>query len=389
MATSGNKQLVTRQHITLSFVFLILGILNLPVQGKILLIQSEATKAYYSDQKLEGDPFLCIEAWEKQLDEHHFQVVVSNEYALSEADSFSLIILPAVKCLSASSKEDITEYLGKGGSLLLTHGVGTRDESGGWKGFQFMKKILGNAPGRAGIPAGEPAAIQMAYGHPGTTRLPPGYYYQIIPHLEPMFMHETDSLKVAGYWTSETYRESDPTRNDYKGAFCYRHTSSGGRIAWLGSDILETNQDSTNQVIASYFFTDLIRWLSGEPIVSVEPWPAEKRAAVLILGEIEKDFANIVNAAELFRRAGVRTTFQILVSEIEKYPDALKEVVSSRGELGILSDPHTSFPGQPLGIQKQRLHTAIKELSDISSYPKGFRPRERSLMKIPSWRLCS
>ncbi|MEI6423837.1 MAG: alpha-amylase family protein, partial [Lentisphaerota bacterium] len=87
--------------------------------------------------------------WCETLTEAHIQyaVIIEAEMYLPRLKDFSLVILPNSICLNYRAAQGILEYVKAGGSLILTHGSGERNDLGEKKVQEFrLRHLLGITP---------------------------------------------------------------------------------------------------------------------------------------------------------------------------------------------------------------------------------------------------
>ncbi|MCX7835753.1 MAG: polysaccharide deacetylase family protein [bacterium] len=289
-------------------------------------------------------------------------------------EGYSFVILPDIVCLSRSHFHKITDYVKKGGGLFITGGLGSRTESGEFQGYGLLRELLSVEPREASGKLEDLNALQLRYGYAGSLAAPPGYYLLVAPSFQPLCVPASANLEVVGYWSEADYDEVDPATIKREAGLVIREFPSGGRIVWVGTDLEDLVRNSSTRPFYRPIVRQLFEWVAGEAVAGIEPWPERYRNAVLIHGDIETNFEKVVNVIDPFTKYKVKTTFNLLMNQAERYPDILKRLGATGGELSSHAYEHDHFLYQPYDVQYNRIQRFLEVSKKYGFKPMGLRP---------------
>lgn len=300
--------------------------------------------------------------------------VVSDKTFPTDLSAYQVIILPDIVCIDRSSLETIEKFLQQGGGVFLTGATGTYNCQGKLQGYDFLRKVLGSVPQKLHTDTEDIGALHFRYGYAGSMAVPPGYFLPISPVAKPLYLPDTRSVQEVAYWSEVFIGGKKPQTVSRNVGFVVRELPSGGRIAWVGADLEDIHNTPENRNFFVPIFQQLWNWLAGQPIVALEPWPNGKKSALLFHGDIESDFDQVLKILDPIKKYQVKTTFNLLMSQAEEYPEVVEQVRRTKGELGIHGYEHDHFWGQPLDFQIKRLEQALSACKFFQFRPLGLRP---------------
>ncbi len=344
--------------------------------GQIVLVKPQTTAKFVSP----GNPDNLMDSWSATLltllRESGINAVVENETFLTSNAPRSTIILHHAECLSDEQIKALHEHLNEGNGLWITSATGYRDETGSVRGWDFLQNLAGGTIDSAGFPIGTAISLQLRYGMPGSSNVPPGYRLRMALTEKPLFIRAEDQGDVVGYWARDKYIAEPPDSILRQAGFVCRTTLTGARVAWMGSGVEGLHLDPVNREMCLKVMTELIDWLEGKGIPSIEVWPDGRKCAVLIHGDLEDKLDAIGTLTSVFKRQDVPVTYNILTSEAVKFPRAIEEILKTRAELSNHGDNLQDFYGQPYQSQIDRLKSAGGYISLYGPAPTTFRPPE-------------
>lgn len=379
-AQSGTNNGCRLHPLVITLLFLLITGIGTPVWAieVALLVRPDLTAEMLHGKNKSSMAEVYIAPWRDMLASSGFKVKESSESILVESDltEYRVIVLPSALCLEEDHLASIKAYLASGGGVMMTWGTGVRNRDGSWRGWDFLKDLIGAAPLESSRSANTPASLQMRWGLPGSSAVPPGYRIRKSLTHVPLYVLETDISNVVGYWADVTYSDNDPVEIKREAGLIVNEPYVGGRIAWCGANIDALHIDRDNYIYAKTMFTDLLRYLAGSGDAYIEPWPKGKQAGILVHGDIEDQFDRVMMIVEVFKKADIQVTYNLLVNEAAKFPQVVELLASNGSELAIHGDNHDLFKGQPFDKQVLRLSRAIKYIQGFSNVPTGFRPPE-------------
>ncbi|MBT7616458.1 MAG: hypothetical protein HN590_04150, partial [Calditrichaeota bacterium] len=370
----GNKQLnVVVLHSLL--VFAIATFCHSKPITTALLIEPRTTAKYFQAEDLDRRCSELISNWEAFLDPSLFKIEIASDTALpDDLGKFDIVILPGTLCLSDKSLSDIDEYISGGGGLLLTWGTGFRDEDGTWRGAAFIEKQLGIPPKKSRRKINQGFSLRLRDGQPGTMSIDPGYKFNLTSSHTPLYLPKNDVSISAGYWADEEFNPNIMPEDKSQTAFVIHQSESGSRIAWFGCTLDKLEIDESNDKQVKLVFQELLGWLSGGSISSINPWPKGFNASMLIQANFFAEFSKIEHTQDIFDHLGVAATFNILSKTSTENVDAINSINTKRFEIGLLGDKNAPFAGFDIDEQVIRLKNHIDFFDDLHIKPSGFNP---------------
>lgn len=358
------------------WTYLLVLTISAQVSGQVILVKPQTSAAIVAPD----DPNKQVESWIANLlillREAGGNPVVENELFVNSNESRSTILLFNAECLSDTLIKALQEHVDQGGNLWITGATGYRNETGAVRGWVFLRSLLGGDFQLLNTHAGAPVSLHLKYGKPGTSSVPPGYRWRLALDGRQILATPESESDIAGYWAGEKYIEGPADSISRHTGFLAKTTLSGGRIVWMGAGLEGIHLDPVNREMTLKIFSELIGWLNGNGIPSVEAWPNGNKSAVLIHGDIEDKFDAVGRLTDVFKRQNVPVTYKILVNEAERFPKAIDKILETKAELSVHGDNHALFAGQPLATQIERLQRAAGFISLYGKPPVSFRPPE-------------
>ncbi len=368
--------------LTIALLILQQGILTLLIQGRasaqVVLVKPESTAKFLAPD----NPDKQIEDWTSTilslLRESGVDPVVENESFLVSNPPRSTLILLHAELLSVGQIKILQEHLNQGNGLWICSATGYRDETGKVRGWDFLQNLLGGTIDSVDYTRGAAVSLQMRYGQPGSSNVPPGYRLRLALQEKPLFLKMGNSEEIVGYWAREKYVEEIPDSIPRQAGIIARSLLSGGRVVWMGAGIEGLHVDPVNKEMALKVIGELVAWLDGNGIPSVEAWPDGKKCAVMVHGDIEDKFESVKRLTGVFKRKNIPVTYNVLTSEAAKFPQTIEEMAKTGAEISVHGDNHKIFAGQTYQTQVDRLKSTAGFVTLYGPPPTTFRPPELS-----------
>jgi peptidoglycan/xylan/chitin deacetylase (PgdA/CDA1 family) len=336
------------------------------LHADIVLYVSPNTDRYFTG--IGGNYQRLLDPWRGYFNDRKMQV---DEFkSVSEIKNLAngVIILPSSVSLNEEEKRALLEFKAKGGSILATWAVGTRDEHSTWAGWDFLAKLGIKSMGE--MPADSDAHYlvlngisPLSYSHPAGMRI---WLGKTAEH--PLLLSSSHLSGRVMNWARI------PVADQFGlGAIVYSNNANNtGRCA--AYSFAESSWESQPQPLYQ-LLDDTLGWLMHKPTIVRSPWPNGKQAAEAIEMDTEEGFPNALRFAALMSTIGHKSSFFILTSVAKLYPEVLNTLAQDF-EIGYHGDIHTSFKDQPEAQQTQRINTMIADMATLQPKPSvmsGFR----------------
>lgn len=351
--------------------FLILALLGLLSQtcaaqdrkgGVVAVLNSGATNKIY--RKKGADYRLIFNIWLAVIGRQalEFKIITDKDLETNHLTDYSVLVLPGSVALSDSELNSIQNFVRSGGGLLIQGASGVLRTNGSWRGWDFIKELVGLSEIRA-LKKKEYKSLYLTLGagSPITLNLPTGL------RLENLFYNENYagiSEKQDAYWSEQLKPLYVSDRNTYYTAIKTARYGDG-RVCWFGFNIESISEQPVHQRILLTLFENTLRWLKKEPVVQIAFWPGGKRKAVGLTFDCESNFENLVNLLDRQDAKSLRFTFFMLSSMAQRFPELVRRAATI-GEVAIHGDDHSAFRRQSYQTQFQRLRRAREKLQSLA-----------------------
>jgi len=281
-------------------------------------------------------------------------------------EAYAAVVLPSVVCLGDPARAGLERYLREGGGVVATWALGARDESGQWRGYDFLESLTGAVRfelGRTEAPwfVSVRSSTPLGAGPSGGTRLQ-------VTSPERL---EAIALDTDAYWSDAGLRPRTANLpGDYQAAVVRRRVEEG-RIVWMGFH--ENSSVSGEAERASALLLNALTWAAGQPLVGVDPWPAPFTGSTLVAVDVSEFPDRARRLAFELAQAGVPATF--FVDPGLAGDRALGRDLGTAGELGIKWQ-HTDEGGRARhAADRLRMDWARLVLwSSTFTWARGVRP---------------
>lgn len=337
----------------------------------VALFSSPRNQAFYPDETYYP---AVLRRWSGLMEGLGGAVVEAGSAEDLEAlDPQDVLVLPEAPCLSTAEVRAIHRHMDAGGSIVANWAVGARDEECQWRGWGTLAELtdaedVRELANREALYVTVPGGLALSPG------LDPGTRVELRP--EPSL-----ALHMAGprvYWSDWALNPApDESGGGADVAAVTARTGGGGRIAWFGFRLSQaaTPRDS---VALERLVQNGILWAAGKVQASPASWPGGKRAALLLIEDVEAEYQNAAAFADLLEEIEMPGTF-FAVSQLVMEDPELGPRLARAGEVGSQTSDHNPVAGLAYRDQAVRLRRSWTEIMDwTGSEPGGLRPPEEA-----------
>lgn len=340
---------------------------------KVALLQSEATAASFGDGK--AGYYNLIKLWQQLMETANFGYETLNTVPVGkDAESFNLLVLPAVRCMSYEEREAVKAFLRSGKGVLMTWAVGTQNEFGQWERYSLLNEVGGmELAGAPPVTRQNMSAMMVSGGYPLTANLYPGFRLNITAFDQPVSCYvREDRTEVDGVWTNpdEPTFELHSVRDR---AGVTHGTYAGGRFVWTGYTI-GSGQNLEEQRDAFYTLLRSSMLWAGHQVQAFKPvWPEGRLGVLAITQDVFGPQDVDSRIIELTRKHRITLTSYIRPDAFLKYPELVAQL-NSAGEIGLLGDPAANYESRSLAEQEREFKVSAGQLERLTGKrPQGFR----------------
>lgn len=287
-----------------------------------------------------------------------FRVISDADLAQDLGDA-NVLVLPGASCLGEAQRKIIQDFLADGRGVVASGSLGTRDDRCAWQGWDFLSRLTGIE--KAETVASQTAAYATFRGQLYfSDRMPTGYRMEIpSQELTVASVKEPDA-----FWTDWMLRpRQGKSLTDSTLAL---HTQGGaGRIVWCGFGPFLLAEAAADQALLDRYLATSVLWAGKQPLAVVGNWPNTRQAAVLIVDEVDPDFANAEEDSRLFKQQGIPAIFVCPSAQAKTHPAALRNLESA-GEIASAGDSLEPFGGEVTLQQADRLRRSKGDLEKVT-----------------------
>ncbi len=327
----------------------------------VILYASSSSKTYFAG--LGGNYEVLLGPWRNYFSSRKIDFREIQNASQLRRERSGVLILPSAVSLSDDERAELLAFRAKGGAILCTWATGTRDGTGGWRGWQFLQNLGARVIGE--IPAAANVNNLILTGESPVSHTQTAGQRIALAKTSEVLLRATGEV-VAGRFMNWSRTPDDERRSE--GAVIFTETRENfGRVAYFAfaESGWEAQTRETHDLIA-----DTLQWLRREPAIIRGAWPYGKRAAQVIEMDTEEGFSNALPFASMMKSINYRSTFYVLTSVAKLFPQVLTQLARDF-EIGYHGDVHTSFKGQAPAEQEQRLQTMRNEMASVLPEPQG------------------
>jgi len=320
----------------------------------VLLYSSEVTANYF--RALGWDFRTNVRLWEAFLQKYKVPFKVVRSVEQLEASQGGALVLPSSVALSDRERSAIAGFRARGGGVLSTWLAGVRDGVGGWRGFDFMQRVLD--VGVVGdTESEEDDTFLMVYGNtPVTHHLPAGMrmwlerakgWYPLRLQGGHMAAQMMDWSRTAGSGKLGSTIVFDERGQSDRG---------GSRSVALGFP--ERLWLSADPALLDAVVHNALMWVLHQPDVYMAAWPHPyANAAVVAVEGVDNFGALDLKFAERVESVGAKATYFVSSGNLAKSLDFVKKLGQRGHEIAYFGDSFEGFRNQSREVQSKRLRT--------------------------------
>lgn len=334
----------------------------------VAIVRDPASDRYF-ESKASLDS--VVDGWTTLLQRIGAQVVVAGPDDSPSLRTAAVLLFPSEPCLGKAARDLIRASLSRGQGVVATWITGTRDGGCAPVGWSLPTTLAG-AMRLDTIDTRAAVYVTIPSGRALTADIPPGSRMELL-----VGNHVAARSVTRDLLYSDRMMNPEPAQRSelLDGAAAHARIGSG-RGVYLGFDPIRVARSPWSSVLADMVARNAIQWASGEPLVSIEPWPHGYVAAAMIAQDVEDEFSNAAHALDSLDAAGVRGTWYV-VSELAQRNESLLRRLARNGEIGTHTENHDVLAGRGAALQRQRLVLTQEQLRKITGRRVvGLRPPE-------------
>jgi peptidoglycan/xylan/chitin deacetylase (PgdA/CDA1 family) len=296
-------------------------------------------------------------------------LVITDPMLENGLQSFDVLVLPSAISLSEKERSSIRAFLAAGGGVIATWATGAHDETGAWKGADFLLELTG-ADSLNFTERPPPWFVSFPSGKPTTAGAPGGFRVQV----DSPERLEAKRLEVDGYWSDVNLFPVDAKLPaNFEGALL--HNSVGrGRVVWYGFQENAAVAGGDDKRMLDATLVDSLAWAGKRTLCAVDPWPAPYSAAAIFVCDVEDEFYNAAYSASALQKAQEKGTFFCVANMVKDDPDLIAKLKDA-GEVASHGDLHNRFGPRRVLSQIAHLENSKWRLWQLGGgWVQGFHP---------------
>lgn len=342
-------------RVLLACLCLLLGSARVGATGlggcPIYLYISPTTERYmHSQGKFYG---MDYQRWRTHLKKYREQAKeIARSQLLADLPP-GVLVLPTAIALDPEERTAIRQFVARGGSLLGSGLVGTRDAQGQFIGQDFLHDTF-YVRSHGFFPPSDDGFFMPFGDGPLTWTIPAARRMPISVGQDTVLRIEADTTAaVVMDWA-----RSMQTQVHTVAAF---HESVNSRVAYFSfPDSAWPYSKDTALLMDS-----TLAWLSRKPQAFKAAWPKGYVAAHLIEMDTEDKFFSAPSFAKHLESEGFKGTFYSLTSLVVFYPDMVRDLMKRGHEIAYHADVHFGFKGDTPGEQELRIRFMKQQMKAI------------------------
>lgn len=334
----------------------------------VVLYESASTRRFFTS--VGGNYEVLLEPWRVFARTKGIQLSEIKSLDNVSPSAREVLVLPSAVSLDAAERLALLRYQKEGGSLLLTWATGTRDGTGQWAGWDFLKQVA-LVSGATELPADASRNHLVSVGEgPLTHGLEAGTRIWLGRLSERPVVFQGGV--VAGLAASAKRAEDTPQKHE--GLMVFQEPQSGNnassRVVLMGA--AETSWEYQPDDMYN-LMSGALGWLVRQPAVVRSNWPNGLAAAYMIGIDVDEDYPDALRMATVLNSAGVTGSYYVLTSSARANPLATRTLHQSF-DVGYQGDTSIPFKGQPAPVQSRRVKGMLDEMRVVQgdSQPSGF-----------------
>lgn len=283
-------------------------------------------------------------------------------------DNASVLLLPHASHLDPAAREAIVAFVKSGRGVVASGPVGTRTGDGEWTGWDFLTTLTATGGAESATVPAATAAFRGGRFFSGAVA--PGT--RIALHAQDLAIVHTGEGDV--FWSDWMLRPAGGRALDRAALAASARHAGGGRVSWLGFDIVLKASRAGQQAVLDGFLGAALAWAGRLPVARTAEWPRRQEGAVVVAQTAQGDLGGAAATAAALGATGLPVTSFVSTHDAGRQPDALR-TLHRAGEVGWAGDGPAPFATEPEAQQAYRLRTAREALEKATGAPvRGFAP---------------
>jgi peptidoglycan/xylan/chitin deacetylase (PgdA/CDA1 family) len=342
-----------------------------PKEQKFYLYVSPDTVSYYAREGINYESIL--QHWRSVLKKEGIKPSVVSNFSAVHKGTGSVVILASAVALSDIEKRQLRDFQDRGGGILATWALASRNRSGIFQGYEYLESLFGiKIVGEIGKDS-PLRFLNIA----GDTPITLGY-----PSGQRVWLDKLSEKWLGIDGGNEAALYSDWTRNIHPehaaAGVAYGTTGKENDARWVMLGFPETSWGVQADRLHGLLESSL-QWLAHGVAAGKPSWPIPYDSAYVVEMDTEEGFENAPRLARMMDDIDAPATFYCVTSEALRHPEMVR-ALNVRHEIGFHGDVHNSFLYDLRGVQSARLDQMQQAMSKILGQPvplPGFRaPKE-------------
>ena len=283
----------------------------------------------------------------------------ANTASIRAAD---VLVVPSQPCLGAPARAAVDSVLARGGGVITSWLTGTRNGVCGDAGYAFVTRVSAAARVETLDRRGR-TLVTLPDGGALAADVPPGATFEV------RSAHDAAVRRVGrdAYYSDGVLNPAAASAQAGLDGAVTHSAVGGGRSVYWGFDLARVVARPWDRAVAQLLLRNSVAWAAGDPIVSLAPWPAGRRAAVVVVQQVDGAADDASLARDTVQQPGVRRTFLFATNTAHDRKDIVRRLAAS-GEVA-------SRPDDELRIsrtdqeQTQKFRTMRGDLADLLGRP--------------------
>jgi peptidoglycan/xylan/chitin deacetylase (PgdA/CDA1 family) len=307
--------------------------------------------------------------WEGLLSDSGIPYKIVSEGELPKVlPKATVLVLPGVSCMGEVQRQTIRDFLRAGKGIIASGPLGARDESCGWRSWDFLATMVG-ANTMSSITPTETSYVGLRSQQPFSGSVPGGYLLNL-PSQELALASLANPDAILSDWHLQPMQAGGMAR----AGVAAHHEYERGRVVWFGfSEVLSAERAEVRQMFDNYTLAAL-RWAGRQPLAYLAEWPGHNQAAALVAENVHARYRDAEHTADFLKQKKIPATFFVSSTEAGQHAAAV-QTFKTAGEVATFGDRYESFTGETPNQQGERLMNAKQALDKLTGQPVvGFVP---------------
>ncbi|NEX61072.1 type 1 glutamine amidotransferase family protein [Noviherbaspirillum galbum] len=333
---------------------------RLPANPQVMVYASATTEAALAKSGVSARAF--AQQWEQMLRRHRIPGGITTSIDDIERLAAPVLVLPGASHLTAREMVAVASYRARGGSVLATGAVGSKDENGKPLGYGFMENTLG--VGVAGTTEKEENdTFMIPFGdNPVSHSLPAGHrvWLERVKDFYPLRLTGGQPAATIMDWSRSAAGDKPATLI----AFDERvdgERASRAVVFGFSERLWDTLEPRAINALAH----DALMWLLRLPSANVASWPHPALSATVVaIDSADPLIDTDLGLPAAIAGEGARASYFILSETAPESLELIKKIRLAGHDVGYMGDRFEGFKNQPPAVQRKRMQTALTELQN-------------------------